>query len=683
MATQSDSAKGGRSLAVHVSLSDVRKGDDLPAIQAYVFDNFGQLVGLTDVKPDGTAQIKLPAVQGVSSLRVVAGPKLDPENLATSDVTRAGGVEQVLDLRKLPERVDFAIDRVRWIGWHLNFCCVRGTVVKPVHGENMPVCDATVEIYEVDPWIILVPKIPIDILKKIKEIVDGPWPPIPIPDPGPLAEIDPGIFQLAQAREIRINPVRTLSGSMGQASTLPRELVSASKNLSLEGFRSELLKYQFELIPILCWYPWWHRFVRTQKVCQTTTNCSGEFTCCFLRPWNDPDQPDLWFRVRQNIPGLGDTVIYQRYPVGCHTYWNYQCGTHVTLTVTDPRAYTCSCGPEVSNPGNWVLMDQIGATIASQIRGMSAALAGTTNSSNRGLTGGGNPFAGLIQPTIYFSPALTAAGVKYKFSYKRADEDDTHWQDLNAPISRSYLYTSGSDPAWGSYPLGPDTSGLFEARPTFPPQGSWETRYPRADRSAADFNTFADLPAGSFGLYQLRLEVFKSNGSPLALNDSSLGFKFLVGKEGTTVQEEAAALGLVSGNALIIDIYVDTVACTAHINPPAIGFNTASPECGGLNYTDATSTVTLSYVANQPRGFYTYDFKVVRGQGNTVFHVPNGTPALPQSYGVSVSSLIGPCTGGAAFAATLDVNSTAIDGYSRVSALDAPYDSFGFMLLQV
>ena len=88
-------------------------------------------------------------------------------------------------------------------------------------------------------------------------------------------------------------------------------------------------------------------------------------------------------------------------------------------------------------------------------------------------------------------------------------------------------------------------------------------------------------------------------------------------------------------------------------------------------------------MANQPRGFYTYEFKVVRGQGNTVFHIPSGGPGIAQSYGVAVSSLIGPCSGGAAFAATLDVNSTATDGYQRVSALDAPFDSFGFMLLQV
>jgi hypothetical protein len=699
MGTESESSKYIHTLTVHVALRDVRNKDEAPEVVAYVFDNFGQLVGLDEVNAEGVARITLSTIEGVSSLRVVAGPKLETNDLSTGNVIRVGGQEHVLDVRKLPERIEIAVDRARWLTWFLNYCCVKGQVVKPVAGVNLPICEASVEIYEVDPWIILVPKIPTDILKKIKDIVVGPWPPIPWPpipgpDPGPLGPvIDP--VGLNVAREIRVNPVRMFAAQTSsfmpssttaasvQANALPRSLVSAAQ-LSDEAFRNELLKYQFELIPILCWHPWWWRFVTMQKICQTTTNCSGEFACCFIRPWHDPDQPDLWFRVRQNIPGFGDTVIYQRYPVGCHTHWNYQCGTTVTLTVTDPRAFTCSCGPEVGNSGNWVLVDQIGSIICSQIRGMSAALDGTTTSANRGQTDDGRPFAGLIQPTIYFSPALTAAGVKYKFSFKRADEDDTHWQDLTAPISRSYLYTSGADAAWGTFPLGPGVSdGLYLSRPALPPQGTWETRYYRADRSAADWNTFVDLPAGSFGLYQLRLEVFRNDGTPLAMNDASLGFKYLLGKEGTTIQEEAATLSLVSGNALILNIYIDLEACTAHINSPAIGMASASPQCGGLNFSDPSSTVTLSYVANQPRGFYTYDFKVVRGQGNTVFHIPNGGPGIPQSYGVTVSSLIGPCPDGAAFAATLDVNSTATDGYYRVSALDAPFDSFGFMLLNV
>lgn len=694
MERKSKSSKYFHAIDVHVALQDVRKSDEAPDAMAYVFDNFGRLVGSGEVNADGVAQVTIPTIKGVSSLRVVVGPKLETKGLSMANVTRAGGQEHVLDVRKLPEKIEIAIDRSRWLTWFFNYCCVKGQVVKPVAGVNLPVCDATVEIFEVDPWIILVPKIPIDILKKIKDIVVGPWPPIPGPDPGPLGPvIDPA--DLNAVREIRVNPVRTLAAQplshmpssttplSVQANALPHSLISAAQ-LSNEAFRKELLKYHFELIPMLCWYPWWRRFVTTQKVCQTTTNCNGEFSCCFIRPWNDPDQPDLWFRVRQNIPGFGDTIIYQRYPVGCHTHWNYQCGTTVTLAVTDPRAYTCSCGPEVGNSGNWILVDQIGSLICSSIRGMSAALDGTTTSANRGQTGDGRPFAGLIQPTIYFSPALTAAGVKYKFSFKRVDEDDTHWQDLTAPISRSYLYTSGTGAAWGSLPLGPgEGDGLYFSRPALPPQGTWETRYYRADRSAADWNTFADLPAGSFGLHQLKLEVFKNDGTPLAMNDSSLGFKYLLGKEGTTIQEEATTLGLVSGNALILDIYIDIEACTAQINSPAIGMASANPECGGLNFSDLSSTMTLSYVAHQLRGFYTYELKVVRGQGNTVLHFPSGGPGIPQSYDVAVSSLIGPCPGGAAFAATLDVNSTATDGYRRVYELDAPFVSYGFMLLKV
>lgn len=692
MQKKDDSGRGATSLSVSVSYKDVRKGDDLPSVSAYAFDPFGRLVSMAAPNKDGVAELRLPGNKGVAGFKIAVGPTLDGEAIHATSLSNAGALFEEIDIRNLPKRLEFSVLRARWIDWFLRFCCVKGTVIKPVgfggFTINLPVCDATVEIYEVDPWFVILPRLPKDILDKIRDIVDGPWPPIKLPDKGdpppviirPGAGPDPVPFERPAVKLTR--SVSAIGDGSVRALSLPSEVRLSARAASDRIFVQSLLPYREILWPVLCWYPWWRRFVTTQLVCKAKTDCHGKFSCCFLRARNDTDQPDLWFRVTQHLPIVGETVIYERYPVGCNTHWNYQCGTEVTLRVTDPRAYSCGCGPDVGNDGEWVLLDQIGATICSTIRGMSASLAGSTTSANRGMTGGGNPFAGTIQPTMYFSPGLTAAAVKYKISFKRADQDDTHWQALSRPVSRSYLFTGGGgSPEWGSYPLGP-TGGLTDVRPAVPPAGTWEVRFPRADRSAGDWDTFVDLPAGSFGLYNIKIEMFKSNGTPLNVNDAGLPYKFLLGKEGTVIQEDAATLGLVSGNSLIVDLYVDTVACTAHINPPSIGMQSASPECGGLNYEFESQTVTLSYLANQPRGFYTYSFRVVRGQGNVVFDLPDGDPSDAQSYGVPVSSMIGTCTGGAAFAATLDVNSTAIDGYSRVSALDAPLDSFGFMLLQ-
>ncbi len=60
---------------------------------------------------------------------------------------------------------------------------VRGNVVKKVVSGgitmDLPVCGATVEIYEVDPIYILIPKLPIEIIEHIRDFITKPPPPTP------------------------------------------------------------------------------------------------------------------------------------------------------------------------------------------------------------------------------------------------------------------------------------------------------------------------------------------------------------------------------------------------------------------------------------------------------------------------------------------------------------------------
>ena len=57
--------------------------------------------------------------------------------------------------------------------------------------------------------------------------------------------------------------------------------------------------------------------------------------------------PDLWFRVTQDVPGHGTVTIYERFPVSCHTWWSHDCASEVALTTSHPLAYSNEDGDRV------------------------------------------------------------------------------------------------------------------------------------------------------------------------------------------------------------------------------------------------------------------------------------------------------------------------------------------------
>ena len=89
--------------------------------------------------------------------------------------------------RPRPTRGEVArSDRSVHLGCWLRFCFVRGTLLKRtttggIH-VDLPSCGAEVEIYEVDPVIVILPKIPDLVLERIREQIRKPWPPPPPPE---------------------------------------------------------------------------------------------------------------------------------------------------------------------------------------------------------------------------------------------------------------------------------------------------------------------------------------------------------------------------------------------------------------------------------------------------------------------------------------------------------------------
>jgi hypothetical protein len=150
------------------------------------------------------------------------------------------------------------------------------------------------------------------------------------------------------------------------------------------------------------------------------------------------------------------------------------------------------------------------------------------------------------------------------------------------------------------------------------------------------------------------------------------------GLHSLTVEFYNSGHGLVStmGNQL----FVDNNYCVASLDMPLLDGNHAQPQCGYLKYTDKTHVVTLHYSAYHPMGFANYSFSIIKG----AFGLVNESgPLVPNpyvhDYTNTVAALLGSCPTVAAFAESLYVATTVINGVGRQSQYDA-YTSVAFCL---
>mgnify|MGYP000104589111 CR=1 FL=1 len=123
------------------------------------------------------------------------------------------------------------------------------------------------------------------------------------------------------------------------------------------------------------------------------------------------------------------------------------------------------------------------------------------------------------------------------------------------------------------------------------------------------------------------------------------------------------------GNALL----VNNQSCVALLNIPMLDGLPADPNCGYLKYVDKAKNVTLHWIASHPQGFATYSFGIIKGVNS--FDSMSGSvfPATSFSFNYvkKVSEFLGTCPTVAAFAESLYVATTVINGVGRQSQYDA------------
>lgn len=699
----------------------------LPAIHVYAFSKGGALLDARPLDEKSRATLSLPASEEPQAVRIVLAPEVGKADLNIAEVLRRGGIERHLALRARggrPPVLEFAVRPHSLRLWLGRLCVVKGTLLKRVVSGgvmlHLPVCDATVDIHEVDPWPIILPRLPDRDLERLRDIMDGPWPPIrlPIPPRPPLRvgdlvgdpmsrvglspqplppEPPPQGLAATFARGGPLAPAPEPNPSR-LASALPSELVLAAR-APRATFERVVAAHIGLLRPILCWlYP---RFVRKTRIATVTTDDCGHFNTVVWRALFDVDQPDLYFTARQRFwPGFWVT-LHAPTPVACHTHWDYMCGTEITLVTTHPLARTCPPCPPVIAPNNWVLFMAIGNTSTWRIHGANATTAVGTpgfDATRHGLLDDSRPWGGVLRPRLEFDDSLRSSlGVRYyRVSYKRPSESNAQWRPSTEAINRHYTHEVDGNLILEQYALGPATHGptshLYEIPPALPPTGQWSTPNVVQDTQSAVFATndvspgvgfdAAGLPSGpdEGGLWQIKVELFDSGGN--LVDPEALGIRWRVPESddltGTIQTRDAATLGLVdaAANAMILTVRVDNNPCAAGIDAPAIGGSSAADACGVMNYASRAQPVTMPFYALQRNGFATYSVYVQRGAVTPPEWSASGTaaqslPAMPAAPTTTVDELLDGCML-AGFTEQLHVAHTGTDGWaSRLSPYDA------------
>ena len=348
--------------------------------------------------------------------------------------------------------------------------------------------------------------------------------------------------------------------------------IRSAAHVGLDAFRTSLLNHPILVQHLLCWL--WPPAVNMQLIATATTDECGKFRARIFTGCSS-DVPDLYFKAFRRI-GFFRFQIYGPLPVPCHTWWNYVCGTEVTLITTNPFALSCPpCKPVIAPP-HWVLAMAVGNTSLAAVNGTSVALQPTTDASNIGLTSG-SPFGGYIRLRFEFDNTIrTDLNVRfYRVRWRKLGTLNP-FVDLTEDVWRHYADMVGTTLMIEPYKLGPQPVGgvpnLYEIPPALPPFGQWTIPDAVVDTTSAAFASASLAPHnGGEGDYQFELTLFDAAG--VAVNATALGVNYVIPTTldltATIPTANAAMLGLVTGaGRLIYQLHIDNNSCVAGLNLP-------------------------------------------------------------------------------------------------------------------
>lgn len=347
-------APAGVAIQVTARLHESPKGETAPRAVAYAFTGSGHFITRAAVNETGTATLTVPAEESPREVRVIVGPEIQEEVPALSNLTRRGAQEQFLKVTASSSglRANFEIPSLIWICWNRQ-CFVKGTLLKRLLNvgapADYPVCDTDIQIWEVEPVFLILPKlsdIDLEILRRYL-LNTKPLPPNP-PDPGPLALARFGQLEIAR-------PVETSPHFMPPSPELSG-LHAVARSGDIASLRNALASSEESIIrPLICLlYP---ALVTKRLIALTKTDRCGHFqTFVVLSCY---ESTNLYFTASVDLFGA-PIHIYNPTPVACYTHWNYQCGSEVTLFTNSAAAPLCGQCQPGDAPENSVTIRAIG-----------------------------------------------------------------------------------------------------------------------------------------------------------------------------------------------------------------------------------------------------------------------------------------------------------------------------------
>ena len=746
------------------------KPDKAINVFAYAFDRQGNLLASAPVK-EGSAHLTLD-LDRARTARIFFAPEPPKESdemqvtLNTMQRVRAYEASWTFDLKKREYEL-LPFPEYYWKCWFLCACRVRGQVVKPVSigGStiDLPVCNARVHVCEVDPILWMIPRLPDPIIIRLRDelLREIEFPrPIPLPDPPPF-KLDPGVIDpspvnIAKVNRtiVEFNPQPESPGaqrlSTGDQVMLnpqplpPKENVSRLASLELKTqlaltspsttvVRQALLDNVGLIRLFICWWPWlWPWLCRCDEIAVLSTDTQGHFDTMIFYPCCG-DKPDLYFWVESMIGGSW-TTVYHPNPICCNTYWNYACGSEVTLRVTDPRVVPCG-DPGVNLSELQVAILSIGNNVSMhEIPVDSTANDPLIGSEIEGLANGTSPFGGWLEPHVNFSrSALIALNIThYRWSYRQLTEGENgtpasdSWHTMTRQVVRHYQVYNPitSQLSYPVEPMGPDPAfpgmDLFRIQPINAPTGFPEDWTPnvdaREDSASAFFGSHLTRGGNAVlgaGKYELKFELFHIAGgvaTPVDFTATGIALKVPdvvapFGSDTVTFVDADDNHRFKDGAghtiAFRLVLHVDNNPCQAGINEVYVdNVSNAAGPCGFIDYADKNlSTAHVSFTAHHPHKFATFNFIVAKGstgpvaaasdsgqvnQGGIDANGFHNTPATGLYWkDVNVADLLdanGVNCEKAAFGEWLHVDAMATDGWNSLDYLDRNATPMAFAL---
>jgi hypothetical protein len=534
-------------------------------------------------------------------------------------------------------------------GW----CNITGTVHKTFnvngHPEVLDICNARVHICAITPIKIILPKIPINILKDLRDrLVAVIKKPIPIPDPGPRKTFTNALKRIATPTNnfYELADVHELVDRLPVRPTLPENIQNSILSGSIESF-SKTIANNFNLFhPYLCWWPWfWPYFYKSDPIATVVTDCHGRFNYKML--YFLANHPNVYVWVEVLINGVWTTVY--KPAISCHTYWNYACGTDINIAVTNPAVRPCFCdSPTIEANYVWVKSVSRGVSIRSiqQQTTASGHLANAVGLTAYGNSGNISPFGGGFSLTLQFGDGLAGFGVTHYRWNCQLLKDAYLGNSVGSPeilggnVAKAYSHWIQVAPGdWehvpGSFPLGPFLDSANKTMYKIPhTHASVDTGLADAvwdsgiDTDTININTVGWTP----GLYQFTIELLNNNGQVVPLNYNPFKVSRVAADGGPagvdTIDADANTVGGGYVRRNVITQYVtgfnflmrvDNNYCYAGISDALVDGHSTDTECGTGYYDDKVNDkVELMFQAGHPHNFATYDFNTYKGNSGAL-----------------------------------------------------------------